>query len=711
MKKFILTLALALVQISTFAQAPAIQWQKALGGTSYDSARSIQPTSDGGYIIAGYSQSTDGDITGNHGNRDAWVVKLSSTGSLQWQKTLGGINDDYANSIQSTSDGGYIMAGSTQSNDGDVSGNHGSADIWVVKLSSTGNLLWQKTLGGTFSEEANSIQPTTDGGYIIAGNTSSNNGDVTGNHGSVDAWVVKINNNGSLQWQKALGGTNIDNAHNIQFNNDGSYIVVGYTNSNNGDVTGNHGNGDAWVVKISSTGSLDWQKCIGGSSDDGAESIQITTDGGYIVAGYTNSTNGDVIGNSGGQDAWVVKFSSTGSLDWQKCLGGSSGDGARNIQLTIDGGYITAGYTNSNNGDVTGNHGEYDFWIVKLSSTGNMQWQKALGGTSFDSLFDIQITPEGGYIIAGNTSSVDGDVIGNHGGVGVDAWVVKLEGNAIPTSKVKANLCGATLTSLNQNINADYVAGYQQYRFEVTNGATVNTLEVNKYNFSLTKIPGITYNTTYGVRVAVKMGGTWGAYGVSCNVTTPAISVNTVPTTTIHPNFCGATLTSLDTKIPAVLVYGATKGRFEVTIAGGSPVVYEVAAYNFKLSQTGVAVLYNTSYAIRVAALVNGVWGNYGSSCTVTTPQAPGGRLKAKSFEVTAYPNPFETAFSLNIETPSKEEVTITVYDMMGKLVETHQVNHTEVANLQIGNNYAAGIYNVIVSQANEMQAIRLIRK
>jgi hypothetical protein len=282
---------------------------------------------------------------------------------------------------------------------------------------------------------------------------------------------------------------------------------------------------------------------------------------------------------------------------------------------------------------------------------------------------------------------------------------------SIPLSQINALQCGTTLSSLGSNISADYIPGSQMYRYEVTNGATVTTLDVNKYNFSLTQIPGIIYGTTYGIRVAVKVGGTWGEYGSSCNVTTPTLITNTVPTATIHPNFCGATLATLDTKIAAALVYGATKARFEVTIAGGSPVVYEVAAYNFKLSQTGVAVLYNTSYSIRVAALVGGVWGNYGASCTVTTPSAPIARLKAKSFEVAAYPNPFDSAFNLNLETPSKEEVTIAVYDMMGKLVETHQVNPTEVANLQIGSHFAVGIYNVIVSQANEMQAIRLIRK
>jgi hypothetical protein len=195
-------------------------------------------------------------------------------------------------------------------------------------------------------------------------------------------------------------------------------------------------------------------------------------------------------------------------------------------------------------------------------------------------------------------------------------------------------------------------------------------------------------------------------------VSTPVLTAAIIPTTTIQPSFCGNVLAALDTTISVVPIYGVTSGRYEITIAGGSPVVYEVAAYNFKLSQTGVAVLYDTNYAIRVAAKINGVWGNYGASCTITTPSAPApARLKAKTFEISAYPNPFDTAFNLSLETPNKEDVTIAVYDMMGKLVETHQVNPMEVANLQIGNNFAAGIYNVIVSQANEMQAIRLIRK
>jgi len=185
-------------------------------------------------------------------------------------------------------------------------------------------------------------------------------------------------------------------------------------------------------------------------------------------------------------------------------------------------------------------------------------------------------------------------------------------------SKVASNQCGATLTALDANINADYVAGFQAYRFEVTNGATVSIIEANKYNFSLTQMPGSTYGTTYGVRVAVKMGGTWGAYGVSCNVTTPALTATTIPTTAVMPSFCGSTLTALDTKIGATPVVLATGYRFEIT-TGGVTTVYDSATYNFRLAQA-VTATYGTTYSIRVAAQINGIYGAYEASCNVTTP-------------------------------------------------------------------------------------------
>ena len=252
MKKLLILIGLVLSFTMNAQISPNIQWQKALGGSNNDGAYSIQQTSDGGYIMAGVTLSNDGDVSGNHSSNDVWAVKLSSTGIIQWQKALGGLESDEAFTIQQTADEGYIIAGVTFSNDGDVSGNHGGADAWVVKLSATGEIQWQKALGGLESDRAFTIQQTADEGYIIAGLTGSIDGDGSGNQVSDDAWVVKLSSTGIIQWQKALGGLVNDQASTIQQTADGGYIMAGITGSNDGDVSGNHGSSDAWVVKLSS---------------------------------------------------------------------------------------------------------------------------------------------------------------------------------------------------------------------------------------------------------------------------------------------------------------------------------------------------------------------------------------------------------------------------------------------------------------------------
>ncbi len=398
-----------------------------LGGSAEDQAYSIQQTDDGGYIVAGSTQSNDGDVTGNHGSSDYWIVKLDASGNIQWQRCLGGSSYDYAISIRQTADGGYIVAGYTGSNDGNVTGNHGISDFWVVKLDAAGAIQWQSCLGGSSSEYANSIQQTADGGYILTGYTGSNNGDVTGNHGGTDYWVVKLDASGAIQWQICLGGSSSDDARSIQQTADGGYIVAGYTNSNNGDVTGNHGNSDYWIVKLDASGNIQWQKCLGGSNNDSAFSMQQTADGGYIVAGFTQSNDGDVTGYHGSNDGWIVKLDASGNIQWQRCLGGSGNDTPYSIRQTADGGYIVAGFTYSNDGDVAGNHGGADCWIVKLDASGNIQWQRCLGGSGYDYAYSIQQTADGGYIVAGYTNSNNGDVTGNHGNS--DYWIVKLDAN------------------------------------------------------------------------------------------------------------------------------------------------------------------------------------------------------------------------------------------------------------------------------------------
>ena len=464
-KIFTLTALILFISLNCLAQAPVIEWQKCFGGSGSDEAYSIQQTSDGGYIVVGMTFSNDGDVSGLHvgiySYSDIWIVKLDATGNIQWQKCLGGSRRDYANSIQQTSDGGYIIAGVSYSDDGDVSGNHGESDCWIVKLDASGNIQWQRCLGGSDEDDALSIQQTSDGGYIVAGDTRSNDGNVSGLHIDIynfhDAWIVKLDATGNIQWQRCLGGTKMDGFTSIQQTSDGGYIVAGGTYSNDGDVIGFHEGdpytNDAWIVKLDATGNIQWQRCLGGSYYDVAYSIQQTSDGGYIVAGVTGSNDGDVIGHheEGGSyqnhDFWIVKLDVTGNIQWQKCLGGANSEDPNGIQQTSDGGYIVAGFTESNDGDVIGFHeGDpftTDLWVVKLDASGDIQWQKCLGGSDLDYAYSIQQTSDGGYIVAGGTYSNDGDVIGFHeGGPYIsDFWVVKLS-NCIAAPTVPSAITG-----------------------------------------------------------------------------------------------------------------------------------------------------------------------------------------------------------------------------------------------------------------------------
>lgn len=378
-------------------------------------AEDIALTTDGGSIVAGYTFSNNGDVTGNHGGADAWVVKLSSTGAIQWQRSLGGSADDKAFSVQQTTDGGYIMAGVTESNDGDVAESHGIQDAWVVKLDSTGAIDWQHPYGGTDDDEAMEIRQTSDGGYIMAGVAWSSNGDVSGLQGGTDAWVVKLDGSGILQWQHALGGTDFDGATGIEQTTDGGYIMAGYSDSNDGEVSGNHGGGDAWVVKLDGLGNLQWQSCLGDTYVDQAEAIHQTTDGSYLMAGLL------VPPGLYDPDLWAVKLNGDDSLQWQISLDAGDMDEGYDLVETADGGSVVAG---SSDGYMPGMHnGTLDAWAIKLDGSGTFQWQLPLGGNQADEAYAIALSPMG-YLLAGYTESNDGDVTGNHGER--DAWVVKL---------------------------------------------------------------------------------------------------------------------------------------------------------------------------------------------------------------------------------------------------------------------------------------------
>jgi len=430
---FVSTISTLKAQIS-----PAIQWQNAIGGKYAGYVNKMAPTNDGGYIAVGVVDSINGIYMPNfHGYVDVWVAKLDKYCNIEWQKCFGSSGADYANIVLQTKDGGYIIVGEPGVNDGDVSGCHGGGDIWVLKLTYNGILQWQKCLGGSDSDGPSSIKETIDGGYIVVGETQSSDGDVNGLHYiwpylNPDGWVVKLDSIGTIEWQKCLGGYDSDRMLDIQQNIDGSYIVVGEVASYDGDVTGNHGRADAWVVKLTNNGAIIWQKCYGGSDIDYANIIKKKDDGGYILAGGTLSNDIEVSGNHGHEDMWVVKIDSIGNIEWQKCYGGSDLENLFGFETTNDNGAVFCGVTHSKDGNITGFHGYEDFWLVKIDSIGKIQWQRCLGGEYGGQAYDVYETKDGGFLVGG----ISGAQVGNgdvtvhinmdSNSITANWWVVKL---------------------------------------------------------------------------------------------------------------------------------------------------------------------------------------------------------------------------------------------------------------------------------------------
>jgi hypothetical protein len=325
----------------------AVSFAKTYGGTDYDGASSIQQTSDGGYIVAGetYSFCVGWD--------DIFLIKTDANGNIQWVKTYGGTSIDGASSVQQTFDGGYILAGFT------ISLGAGSGDILLIKTDANGNVIWAKTYGGANYDYASSVQQTSDGGYILAGTTISL--DVS----SADIILIKTDANGNVQWAKTYGGTG---ASSFQQTSDGGYIVAG------GTYSFGAGSADIILIKTDANGNIIWAKTYGGTDYDWASSVQQTSDGGYIVAGYTGSFG------AGWEDIFLIKTDANGNIQWAKTYGGTSIDGAYFVQQTSDGGYIMAGYTGSFGADSA------DIILIKTDANGNVQWAKTYGGTGASSV-------------------------------------------------------------------------------------------------------------------------------------------------------------------------------------------------------------------------------------------------------------------------------------------------------------------------------------
>jgi len=314
-----------------------LQWAKTYGGTSdNDYAYSVQQTSDGGYIVTGITYSFGA------GGGDFFLIKTDANGNVSWAKTYGRTGEDRAYSVRQTSDGGYIVAGYTNSFGA------GGIDIFLIKTDANGNVSWAKTYGGTGDDIARSVQQTSDGGYILAGETYSFGA------GGIDIFLIKTDANGNVSWAKTYGGTGDDTARSVRQTSDGGYIVAGYTNSFGA------GGRDIFLIKTDANGNVSWAKTYGGTGNDHAFSIQQTSDGGYIVAGETRSFG------AGSWDVFLVKTDANGNIQWAKTYGGTNSDWAQSVQQTSDGGYIVASATFSFGA------GNFDIFLVKTDANGDI---------------------------------------------------------------------------------------------------------------------------------------------------------------------------------------------------------------------------------------------------------------------------------------------------------------------------------------------------
>ncbi len=421
MKTLILTVIL-LTSFFTFSQNATIMWQKVYGGSGQDYSDEIIKTNDGGFLVMGRTNSSGGDITGpTLGSYDMWAVKLDSAGNKQWDKSYGGTSIDYGTGVRQTTDGGYIMCGYTLDT---VFGGF-SFNFLVIKTDASGNVQWENQYGGSDADYADDIIQTSDGGYVVAGYSQSTDNDFTVNAGFFDAWILKLNPNGIVQWASSYGDSLSDRYAKVIETTTGEIMAVGQATDSlaqPGDAPG-----DYLVSVYSSTGVAQWHKTYGGSFNDNATSILQYDATNFYVGGTSASTDRDVVNpNNGNSDFWAIKINNTGSLLWEKSFGGDSTEIGYDLYKDTDGGLLAAARSiSSATGDVSeNNQGSPDWWIFKFNTAGVIQWEESFGGNDWEDPASLTQDTDGGVVIAGRSESLNGDVPSNAGQA--DLWIMKL---------------------------------------------------------------------------------------------------------------------------------------------------------------------------------------------------------------------------------------------------------------------------------------------
>lgn len=453
----------------TSLQAQDILWERSYGGKHAEYLFDAIPTADYGFILAGSSvSSNNGNKTDlNKGGLDYWVWKMDENGTPEWQRSFGGDGSDILYSVRITNDGGFILAGTSTSNkNGDKKDDcKGREDFWVIKLDAKGKEMWQRTIGGSGQEKLLSISQTKDGGYILGGSSSSDKskidekgvldkyGKKENSRGGLDYWVVKLDNKGEIEWDKTFGGKYVDELKSIEQTKDGGYILGGYSNSpESGDKSQNNfGQGDFWILKLDEDGNIQWQETIGGDKDDNLFALTQTKDGGYIAGGNSNSgaTNSKSKTNKNGSDFWIVKLNENGSIQWQEIYNYGKLDVLTSIVENQDGTFLVGGYSQSesktNSNKTIGvksskkeQEGINDYIALKIKANGEEIWTQTVGSNGDEVLKKLFEMRDGGYLLAGTSNGVISRDKNSMKG-GSDFWIVKLKDKE-KKDKVKQNI-------------------------------------------------------------------------------------------------------------------------------------------------------------------------------------------------------------------------------------------------------------------------------
>lgn len=444
-----LTFALLLIGSNAFSQS--IEWTRSLGGNLFDYFYEVCPTTDGGFLCVGQTNSTTGDIQvsingQNIGTEDGIIVKLDALGNVVWNQSIGTMLDDDITDVKQTADGGFILVGNTQGTLGfDPSCTVcSSQEYWLVKLDSQGNIEWEKIYGSSASEAASSVDVTSDGGYIMVGYTQGANGNVSASpQGTSDMWIVKVDAQGDLLWEKSIGSVDFDDARSVKPCLDGGYIVVGtFENSTSFSATT-----DIAVVKLAQNGDLEWQQTYGNTStDENGNDILQNPDGTFMVVGSALNTSSILTNPFGSSDAILFQISETGTVIWAKNYGGSSADAAHSIRAVGDGSYYLAGATNSNNMNFTGYQGNGDGWLGKVDASGTLLWSVLFGGTNSDFVGGITVTSNGGCVVAGSGNSTNGIFQSNSGNY--DVFALRVSGTPVAPEDTDSTftvaICGSS---------------------------------------------------------------------------------------------------------------------------------------------------------------------------------------------------------------------------------------------------------------------------